>query len=99
MAGKAINQHDAFSGNASDVNILVQETSQNDPTTYKHKKANLQTIVNTMKGVNNGLAGLGPDGKVQIATVVAEKVAKALNAKPANPLQKKGLCRDESCAE
>ena len=41
---------------------------------------------------------IGADGKVQLSTVVAQKVAKALNVS-ANPLKKKALCQDESCAE
>ena len=49
MAGKSINQYDEFSGYASEVNILVQETSQTDENTYKHKKAKLSTIIDTME--------------------------------------------------
>ena len=41
---------------------------------------------------------IGADGKVQLSTVVAQKVAKALNVS-ADPLKKKALCQDESCAE
>ena len=64
MAGKAINQYNTFSGSASDVNVLVQETSQTDPNTYEHKKAKLDTIIATMKNIANGLAGLDGNGLI-----------------------------------
>ena len=41
---------------------------------------------------------IGADGKVQLSTVVAAKVAKALQVS-VNPLKKKALCQDENCAE
>lgn len=64
MAGKAINQYNTFSGSASDVNVLVQETSQTDPNTYEHKKAKLDTIIATLKNIANGLAGLDGNGLI-----------------------------------
>ena len=64
MAGKAINEYNTFSGNASAVNVLVQEKSQTDPNTYEHKKAPLDTLVNTMKGIPSGLASLDGSGKL-----------------------------------
>ncbi len=49
MNGKAINQYAEFSGYASDVNIVVQETNQTDANTYEYKKAKLSTIIDTME--------------------------------------------------
>ena len=46
MAGKAINEHSAFTGSASDVNILVQEKSQGtDHLQAEHKKVGLSDIL------------------------------------------------------
>lgn len=44
---------------------------------------------------------IGPDGKVQLATVVAGKVAHALQGKSAKELMKRsrGVCEDEHCDE
>lgn len=44
---------------------------------------------------------IGPDGKVQLATVVAGKVASALQGKSAKDLMKRsrGVCEDEHCDE
>ena len=44
---------------------------------------------------------IGPDGKVQLATVVAGKVARALQGKSAKELMKRsrGVCEDEHCDE
>lgn len=44
---------------------------------------------------------IGPDGKVQLATVVAGKVASALQGKSAKELMKRsrGVCEDEHCDE
>ena len=64
MAGKAINQYNTFSGSASDVNVLVQETSQTDPNTFEHKKAKLDTIIATLKNTANGIAGLDGNGMI-----------------------------------
>lgn len=67
MAGKCINEYDTFSGNASEVNILVQEKSQARPAEYKHKKVALDIIIRTLVGIINGIAPLGSDGKVPSA--------------------------------
>lgn len=57
MAGKAINQYNEFTGNANAVNVLVQETSQTDPNTYEHKKANLATLINSVASVDDYVEG------------------------------------------
>ena len=47
MAGKAINEYNAFTGNPDAVNILVQEKSQGtDHSQAEHKKADLDALLN-----------------------------------------------------
>lgn len=72
MASKSINEHSAFTGSASDVNILVQEKSQGtDHLQAEHKKAGLSDILlsptigqdtdkaPTNKAVDDAISALG----------------------------------------
>ena len=71
MAGKAINQYTAFTGNPELVNILVQLKSQSDPNTFEHQKASLADMIKAcpdvvMASTYSALPSTGSDGILYI---------------------------------
>lgn len=53
MAKKSINEYESFTGDPALVNILVQEKSQNNPSSFAHKKMDLGLLLSSTYGELN----------------------------------------------
>lgn len=90
MGRKSINEHSAYTGDPSLVNILVQEKSQSDPANYEHRKADLGTILDgTFGELNDSFAlcmGALSDLLTQARTLIAQIAYTTADSNAANTI-------------